>query len=148
MKKTLRLVSLFLVGIMLMALTACGSSISQTVLYNEGGIKITAVDFSTSSNIYGPQIRVRIENNSGRNITVQCRNTTVNGYTFGTYDSLMSINVGNGQKATGPITLMNSALKNYGITRVRDVTTSFYIFDMDNYFSRATVTNPVTIHIW
>ena len=147
MKKLKRILALFTVGILLLALTACGSTVSPTVLYNENGIKITSVRYSTTSNALGPQLTVRIENNSGRNITVQCRNTTVNGYTFGTFDSLMSVNVGNGQKATGPITFMNSALKNYGIWNVREVTTCFYIYEMDNYFSRGITTDPITIRI-
>ena len=147
MKKLKRILALFTVGIFLLALTACGSTVSPTVLYNETGIKITSVGYSTTSNAFGPQLTVRIENNSGRNVTVQCRDTYVNDYYFGTYNAIMSTTVGNGQKANGTITLMNSSLRDYGISRVREVTTRFHIFDADNFFSHTIETSPITIRI-
>ena len=56
MKKLKRILALFTVGIFLLALTACGSTVSPTVLYNENGIKITSVRYSTTSNALGPQL--------------------------------------------------------------------------------------------
>ena len=143
MKKLKKVLALLMVGVFLLALTACGPTVSKTTLYNQNGIKIVATGMSTGT--FGPEINLYIENNSGRNITVQDRNTSVNGYTFGLFDTSMSIDVLDGGKATGTLTLLNYALKRNNITTITEVKTSFHAFEMGKYGSTSVDTPIINI---
>lgn len=148
MKKTLRLFSLFLVGIMMLALTACGGPsypTKETVVYNDSGLKITYIGVDSNGNVFGPQIKFRIENNSGYDLTVQTRKTSVNGYSFGDYDVIMSTDVRNGEKAIATMTFMKSVLEKCGITSLDNVSTSFHVFYTGNFSSHYLDTNIINI---
>ncbi len=99
-------------------------AIEQTVLLNEAGVKITAKSLSMDE-ILGPEIKLLIENNSGKDLTVQCRNASVNGYMV---DTLMSVDVANGKKANDSITFMSADLEACGITDIADMEFSFHIY--------------------
>ena len=51
-------------------------AISETILVDEAGIKITAKSFDAGG-VFGPEIKLLIENDSGEDLTVQSRNTSV-----------------------------------------------------------------------
>lgn len=104
-------------------------TIKEQILLDQSGIKITAksLDFDE---FFGPVIRVLIENNSGKNITVQARNTSVNGYMV---DPIFSVDVSNGKKANDGITIMQNDLDRYKIKTIADVELSFHIFESDSY---------------
>ena len=101
--------------------------IDETLLIDESGIKITAkrLDFSKSS---GPALFVLIENNSGGDITVQCRNSSVNGYMI---DTIMSENVSNGKKANASITFKKGDLDTCNISTIADIEFNFTAFSSD-----------------
>ena len=101
------------------------ATITETVLVDEAGVKITAKSLSTDGFV-GPEIKLLIENNSGKNLTFQCRNASVNGYMI---DTLMSVDVVNGKKANDTITFMESDLEACGIHTIADMEMSFHIFD-------------------
>ena len=48
-------------------------TINETVLVDESGVKITAKSLEIDE-IFGPEIKLLIENNSGKDLTFQCRN--------------------------------------------------------------------------
>ena len=104
-------------------------TIKEQVLLDQSGIKITAksLDFD---DLFGPVIRVLIENNSGKNITVQARNVSVNGYMV---DPIFSADVSNGKKANDGITIMQNELDRLGIKTIADVEFKFHIFESDSY---------------
>ena len=104
-------------------------SISETILVDESGIKITAKSLSINE-IYGPEIKLLIENNSGKDLTFQCRNASVNGYMV---ETLMSVDVVNGKKANDSLTFMESDLKACGINSIADMEFAFHIFDMTEW---------------
>ncbi len=108
------------------------AEISETVLVDEAGVKITAKSLSDGS-FFGPELRILIENNSGTDLTFQCRNSSVNGYMI---DTMMSADVANGKKANESITFVESELELAGIKDIADMEFSFHIFttsDWDAY---------------
>ncbi len=104
-------------------------TIEQTVLLDEGGVKITAKSLDTDG-LFGPEIKLLIENNSGKNLTVQCRNVSVNGYMV---ETMMSVEIVNGKKVNGSLTFMQSDLKACGITDIADIDLSFNIFTTEEW---------------
>ena len=104
-------------------------TITETVLVDEAGIKITAKGLEKDE-FFGPQIKLLIENNSGKDLTFQCRNSSVNGYMVGT---MMSVDVVNGKKTNDTLTFMDSDLEKCGIETIADMTFSFHVFDMNEW---------------
>lgn len=107
---------------------------NEVELVNRDGVKITIVGgLDTTGSVFGPQLKLRVENSSGHNITVQSRKTSVNGYTMGDFGAIMSIDVTNGEKAYGTFTLYNSKLQDAGITTIQNIKTSFHVYDSDSW---------------
>lgn len=114
---------------------------SGTVLYDNKGIKIIGKKLSTDDSIFGPGLVLYIENNSNQNITVQSRDTSVNGFMVST---VLSEDVLIGKKSITSLTFMESSLEENDITDIETVETSFHVVDADNW--RAIVdTDPITI---
>lgn len=103
------------------------AEISETVLVDEAGVKITAKSLNLD-NLFGPELNLLIENNSGKDLTFQCRDVSVNGYMV---SNMMSVDVLNGKKANDSVTFMTSDLEKCGITAIADIQLSFYAFDSD-----------------
>lgn len=101
-------------------------TISEAVLVDEAGVKITAKSLATDG-FFGPEIKLLIENNSGKDLTFQCRNASVNGYMV---ETMMSVDVVNGKKANDSLTFMESAFEACGIEAIADIEIAFHIFDM------------------
>lgn len=104
-------------------------SIEEAVLFDQGGIKITAKSINEKGT-FGPEIKLLIENDSAKSITVQSRNTSVNGYMI---ETMMSADVAAGKKANDSLTLLRSDLETAGITTIADIEFSFHIFDSETW---------------
>lgn len=104
-------------------------TISETVLVDESGIKITAKSLEVDK-IFGPEIKLLIENNSGKDLTFQCGYAVVNGYMV---ETMMSVDVVNGKKANDSLTLMESDFEACGIDAIADMEIAFHIFDMADW---------------
>lgn len=105
------------------------SSIEETVLVDEKGIKITAKELSADS-LFGPELKLLIENNSEKNLTIQARNTSLNGYMI---ESMMSVDVAAGKKANDSITFMSSDLETCGIDAIADMGFAFHVFTTEDW---------------
>lgn len=103
-------------------------SIEEQVLYDENDIKITATGMDDS--IWGTELKLLIENNSSKTITVQARKCNVNGYMVTT---MMSVDVASGKKANDSLTFETSGLKECGIEQIATMEFSFYIFDTETW---------------
>lgn len=101
-------------------------TISETVLVDEAGVRITAKSIEVDE-IFGPEVKLLIENDSGKDLTFQCSYAAVNGYMVGT---MMSVDVVNGKKANDSLTLMESDFAACGIDAIADMEIAFHIFDM------------------
>lgn len=105
------------------------ATIQEQVIYDENDIKITAKALEYDD-WFGPSITVLVENNSQHNITVQTRNSSVNGLMI---ETLFSCDVAAGKKANDSITFYDSDLEMSGITTIKDIEFSLYIFDSDDW---------------
>lgn len=105
------------------------ASIDEVVLVDEAGIKITAKSLDNDA-LFGPELKLLIENDSGNDLTVQCRNASVNGYMA---DTMMSVDVANGKKANDSLTFMRSSLEDCGIETIADMEFSFHCFLSDDW---------------
>lgn len=104
-------------------------TMNEAVLVDEAGVKITAKRLVLDG-IFGPEIKLLIENDSGKDLTFQCRNASVNGYMV---ETMMSVDVVNGKKANDSVTFMESDLEACGIEMIADIEFSFHVFDMSEW---------------
>ncbi len=147
-----KIVAIIMAALMLCSLAACGMvgdggiqnpadvvpdagknnepvTIQETVLLDESGVKITAKSFSVDS-FWGPEVKLLIENNSGKDLTFQCRNSSVNGYMV---DTLMSADVADGKKANDTLTFLDADLEMSGITEFAQIEFAFHIFTTEDW---------------
>lgn len=104
-------------------------TIDEVVLLDESGVKITAKSLDLKG-IFGPAIKLLIENNSDKSLTVQTRSTSVNGYMI---ETMLSSDVAAGKKANDELVFMSSELNTAGITTIADMEFSFHIFDSETW---------------
>lgn len=104
-------------------------SIEESILVDESGVKITVKSLDTEG-FWGPALKLLIENESGKDLTVQVRNASVNGYMV---DTMMSADVAKGKKANETLKFASSDLEQSGITTIADMEFSFHIFDSESW---------------
>ena len=101
-------------------------------LYNENGIRIIG-KYVDESSFWGAAVLLYIENNSGRNVIIQCDDMSINGFMITPF---FSSTVYDGKKAIAEITLMSSELEENGIASVEEIELKFRFVD-DNFTSLA-----------
>ena len=92
-------------------------TIEETVLYNENDIVITVTGLDEES-FLGTELKLRVENNTDKNIIVSCSNFIVNGFMV---PGLMSIDVAAGKKSNDSLILYTSDLERAGITQLATI---------------------------
>lgn len=105
------------------------ATIAETVIFEGEGVKVTAKSLVLDG-FMGPQIKLLIENDSGKDLTFQCRDASVNGYMV---EALMSVDVVSGKKANDMLTFMNSDLAQCGIQAIADIAFRLHIFESDSW---------------
>lgn len=101
--------------------------IEEQVLFYHNGIMITATGFEADG-MFGPEIEVIVENNSQQNITVDVRNSSVNGYMIG----LGFIDVAAGETVIDAIQISKTDLDMCGIKTIADIEFNFLIYDSES----------------
>lgn len=110
-------------------------TIEETVLYENGGIRVTAKGIEDT--ITGVDINLLVENDTANNIAVGCTDFVVNGVTV---DGYMYIDVAAGKKSNGTLSLYNTSLKTAGIEDIATLKTfDAYISDTDTYMKTADI---------
>lgn len=104
-------------------------TVDEQILLDKEGIIITLKSFSTD-NIFGPSLKVIVENNSDEDVTVQTRNSAINGVMI---ESMFSCEVVTGKKANDEITFMSTDLKTAQIETIKDIEFSFHIFNSESW---------------
>lgn len=99
-------------------------------LYNGDGIKIVG-KYVDEGSFWGTAVLLFIENNSGKNVIVQCDDMSINGFMVTPF---FSSTVYDGKRAIDEITIMSSDLENNGITSVNEIELKFRLMD-DNYMN-------------
>lgn len=105
-------------------------TIERQVVFDQDGIIITATGIDLKGSFMGPEIKLLIENNSEKKLTVQARNVSVNGYMV---DTSMSAEVSPGKKANDSLTITKSSIKECGIENIAYADFSFHIFNSDSW---------------
>lgn len=104
-------------------------NISETVLIDEANVKVTAKGLDANG-LFGPEVKLLIENNSEKDLTFQCRNASVNGYMV---ETMMSTDVIQGKKANDSLVFMKTDLEASGIKTIADMEFSFHIFTTEGW---------------
>lgn len=105
------------------------ATIENQEIFNQNGIIISTNGYNPSSTS-DPEIKLIIENNSTQNVTIQTRNSSVNGYMI---DFQISCEVAAGKKANDTISISRSELDASGVKAIADIEFNFHIFDTDTW---------------
>ena len=97
------------------------------VIYDKDGIKVSAKGLS--KDIMGTKIKLAIENNSDKAVTIQNRDLSVNGIMI---DGIFSASVEAGKKANDGISILSSYLKENEIEDIKEVEFKLHIFDSND----------------
>lgn len=104
-------------------------TLAEQVIFEGNDIKVTATGMDYSG-FFGPSVKVLIENNSTANITVQTRDSSINGLMV---DTVFSADVAAGKKANDTITFSSDDLEAAGITTIKDIELVLHIIDGDSW---------------
>lgn len=105
------------------------ATVEEAVVLDEKGVKIT-VKRLEDKGLFGPELKLLLENESGVDLTVQVRDCSINGYMI---EPMMSADVVDGKKANDGITFMRSDLEACGIDTIADMEFSFHIFTTEDW---------------
>jgi len=103
---------------------------SGEVLVDYNGIKIVCKGLSEEDSWWGPGVILYVENNSNKDITIQVRDASINGFMM---DPTISEDVIIGKKSICDISFLASELEDNGITSIEDIEFYFNIFDMETW---------------
>lgn len=114
--------------------------LAETVLVDEGGVKITATGLTYAA--YSADLALTIENNSGKDLSFVSGSlgyscNSINGYMID--DGYLNCDVVNGKKANASISFSYDALMLYGIDEIADIEIGISMTD-DDY--NTTYTGP------
>ena len=116
--------SVFLIIGMSMASLAASPELSEQVVYEQDGVKITLKSLEPDSEV--GEIKLLIENDTSDKLIVQARNFCVNGYVI---DTTMSEEVSPGKKANGSLKFRTRDFSDrYGIEEISDIKFQFIIY--------------------
>lgn len=104
-------------------------TIEEQVLFEQDGIVVTAKEYVTDR-IWGDGIKLLIENNSDKGVTVGCNALIVNNYMI---SDLFVSGVAAGKKANEIMYLSNTELEAAGIESVGQIEAYFHVYDSDTY---------------
>ena len=104
-------------------------TIDKQVLLEQGGIVITATEYVTDS-IWGDGVKLLLENNSDKDITVGCNALMVNDYMI---TDLFASSIAAGKKSNEILYLSSTQLKATGIENVGKIEIYFHIYDSSTY---------------
>lgn len=115
-------------------------TIDEQVLLEQNGIVVTATEYVTDS-IWGDGIKLLLENNSDKDITVGCNALIVNDYMI---TDLFASEIAAGKKSNETLYLSSTQLKAAGIDNVGKIEIYFHVYDSSTY---ETVFDPECVTI-
>lgn len=104
-------------------------TVSEQVIFDQGGIKVTLKSFDADG-LFGPSLKVLIENSSDSPVMVQARETSINGIVV---DNIFSSDVASGKSANDEIVFMKEDIENAGIEVIRDIELKLSIYDPESW---------------
>lgn len=111
------------------------------VLYSGNGVKITYKGIADSGSFLGGKsVNLLVENTSNKDLTVQVRDFSVNGFMV---SPICSIDVAAGKKAVDDIMISERELEDNSITEIEEIEFTFHVYDSDDWmddFDTKTIT--------
>ena len=104
-------------------------TVDEQVILDQDDIKITLKSLSFDGWI-GPELKVLIENNSEKGVTIQTRDSAVNGVMI---DTTFSASVEPDKKSNDEITFSSSDLEQAGIDTLKDIEFLFHVFESESW---------------
>ncbi|PID79548.1 MAG: hypothetical protein CSB19_02195, partial [Clostridiales bacterium] len=105
------------------------STIEKQVLFEEKGIKVTALKL-VQDDIMGPGIKLLVENNSDKDINISSDNISINDYMI---ESYFSSDVSVGKKVNDTLYFEEEEIANAGIKVIEAINLQFKVYDKENY---------------
>ena len=115
-------------------------TIEEQVLFDKDGVIVTAKEYVTDS-IWGDGIKLLIENNTDKTITIGCDALIVNNYMV---SDLFASEIASGKKSNDVLHLSSSELEAAGINSVGQIEIYFHVYDSESY-DRLFELEPITI---
>lgn len=104
------------------------ASITEQVLFETDGIKVTAKEIVDG--FLGPELKILVENDSNKDITLELDDIAVNDYMMSAF---LYEDVAAGKKSNTSFSIFSSTLKDAGITNIGKLDLYFYIIDQNTY---------------
>lgn len=104
-------------------------TIDEQVLVDQDNIVVTAKEYVTDS-FWGDGVKLLLENNSDKDVTVSCKALIVNDYMI---SDLFVSGVAAGKKANETLYLSSTQLKAAGIENVGKIEIYFHVYDSSTY---------------
>lgn len=104
------------------------ASITEQVLFETDGIKVTAKEIVDG--FLGPELKILVENDSNKDITLGLDDIAVNDYMMSAF---LYEEVAAGKKSNTSFSIFSSTLKDAGITNIGKLDLYFYIIDQNTY---------------
>jgi hypothetical protein len=104
-------------------------AVDEQVVLDRDGIKVTVKSLALDG-IWGPSLKVHVENHRDNSVTIQVRDLAINGVMV---ESIFSCDVAAGKQANDEITFMSSALKTAGIEIIKEIEFKFHVFDAESW---------------
>jgi len=104
-------------------------TISEQVLVDRDGIKITAKSLSSDS-IFGDGLKVLVENDSTKDVNISCERLIINDYMI---SDMFSASVAAGKKANETVYFSGTDLNDSGIKTIEQIELAFNIFDSKSF---------------
>lgn len=111
-------------------------------LVNQDGIRIVG-KYVDEERLMGASVLLFMENNTGRNILIQCDDMSVNGFMV---TGFLYSAVNSGRMALDDITILSSDLEENGIESIEDIELIFQVIDSDT-FDTILETGPVSFTV-
>lgn len=104
------------------------ATITEQVLFETNGIKVTAKEIVDG--FLGPELKILVENDSNKDITLGLDDIAVNDYMV---TAFLYEEVAAGKKSNTSFSIFSSTLKDAGITNIGKLDLYFYIIDQNTY---------------
>lgn len=112
------------------------------ILYQDENVIIIYEGITEGSLGNGYDICITVENLSQRTLTIQCRETSINGYMV---EPICSIEVASGKKNRDAISIMGDDADSIPMNMVNNVETKFHIFDFNDMFDFSYDTENIVV---
>lgn len=105
---------------------------SSLIVLEQEGIWLTVRGEGEQDSVWGKGVELLIKNDSGRDVTVQLRGVSINGYMF---EPVFSCDITDGKLAYTTVFFSEEALKLNGIEQIERLEFSVQVFDMRTWHS-------------